>query len=94
MSAAVSPEVSPASPAEFPVYRAVTAHVTGGLAGALRVLTLLHGRRYPVRGLDVDVREGVVESRVSCTVLLTARETGLLLERLRRIPVVVSAENA
>ncbi|MFD2473488.1 hypothetical protein [Amycolatopsis silviterrae] len=79
---------------EFPVYRAVTAHVTGGLAGALRVMTLLHGRRYPVRNLDVDVREGVVESRVSCTLLLTAGETGLLLERLRRIPVVVSAENS
>ncbi|GAA3566890.1 hypothetical protein GCM10022222_58480 [Amycolatopsis ultiminotia] len=88
------PEGRPASAAEFPLHRSLTAHVVGGLAGALRVVTLLHSRRYAVRGLSVDVREGVVESRVSATVLLTAAEADLLLERLRRMPAVVSAENA
>lgn len=78
---------------EFPVHRAIAVQVTGGLDGALRVATMLRGRGYRVRDLSVDVREGVVESRVGCTVALTAAETALLLERLRRLPAVVTAEN-
>lgn len=68
-------------------------HVTGGLDGALRVVAMLRGRRYRVRDLSVDVREGVVESRITCTIVLTTNETTLLLERLRRLPVVVAADN-
>ncbi|HWC84015.1 MAG TPA: hypothetical protein VG756_28990 [Pseudonocardiaceae bacterium] len=85
------PHVS--STTEQPQHRSVTANVTGGLASVLRVVTLLHGRRYRVRNLSADVRDGMVESRVSCTVLATTAETALLLERLNRIPVVVSTEN-
>ena len=70
----------------------VTAYVIDGLDGVLRVVTLLRGRGYRVRDLTVDVREGVVESRVSCTVVLTAADAHLLVLRLRRMPVVVSAE--
>lgn len=73
-------------------YRRVTTHVTDGLDGVMRVVTVLRGRRYRVRDLAVDVREGVVESTVHATVLLSADEHGLLLERLRRIPPVLSAE--
>ncbi|MFC9250429.1 hypothetical protein [Amycolatopsis thailandensis] len=80
--------------AEFPAYRSLTAHVVGGLNGVLRVVALLHGRRYAVRGLEVEVREGVVESRVGCTVLLTEAECLLLLQRLRRVPAVVAAEKS
>ncbi|RZQ61464.1 hypothetical protein [Amycolatopsis suaedae] len=79
---------------EFPSYRSMTTHVVGGLAGVLRVVSLLHSRRYAVRNLGVSVREGVVESRVDCTVLLTEAEAVLLLDRLKRMPAVVSAEKA
>jgi hypothetical protein len=40
------------------------------------------------------MRDGVVESRVRCTLVLPASELDLLLERLRRLPAVMSAENA
>lgn len=74
---------------ESPHPHVFTVRVTGGLDGALRVLTLLHGRRYQVRDVSMDVRDDVVESRIDCTVTVTAVEVPLLLERLRRIPVVV-----
>jgi hypothetical protein len=83
-----------AVPSDVPVHRAVTAHVTDGLDGVLRVVTVLRGRRYRIRDLAVDVRDGVVESRVRCTLVLPAAELDLLLERLRRLPAVMSAENA
>lgn len=76
---------------EFPVHRSIVMHVMDGLSGALRVVATLHGRRYAVRNLDLEVREGLAESRVTCTVSLTADEAALLLERLRRMPAVVSA---
>ncbi|HJQ47459.1 MAG TPA: hypothetical protein VJ870_14265 [Amycolatopsis sp.] len=91
--ASAAPCPAPAARAEFPLHRSVTAHVVGGLNGVLRVVALLHSRAYPVRNLSVDVREGLVASRVCCTLLLTATEAGLLLERLRRMPAVVSAEH-
>jgi hypothetical protein len=72
----------------------VVIHVTSGLDGVVRVATMLRGRRYRVRDLAVDVREGVLVSEVRATVLLTAAETGLLLERLRRLAVVVHADGA
>ena len=83
----------PATPAvTYPSHRRVTAYVTGGLDGVLRVVTMLRGRGYKVRDLSVEVCDGVVESAVSCTVALTAAEATLLVERLRRMPAVVSAD--
>lgn len=79
---------------DVPVHRAVTAHVADGLDGVLRVVTVLRGRRYRIRDLNVEMRDGVVESRVRCTLVLPASELDLLLERLRRLPAVMSAENA
>jgi|tagenome__1003787_1003787.scaffolds.fasta_scaffold17338362_1 hypothetical protein len=75
------------TPTDEPAYHSVTAAVTDGLDGALRVLTLLRGRRYRVRDLEVRVDEG----RVTCTVLLSRADLDLMLARLRRLPAVVSA---
>lgn len=92
-----TPEPATAEPApaprraEFPRHRAITAHVTHGLDGVLRVATMLRGRGYRVRDLSVDVREGVVESELTCIIALNSEETGKLLEQLCRVPVVVSA---
>ncbi len=78
---------------DYPAHRPITVYVTGGLREALRVAMLLHSRNYRVRALTMDIREGVVESVVKCTVSLTTAGTDLLLARLRRLPSVVSAEN-
>ena len=93
-SSAPSPSLTDPRPAEFPMHRNVIVQVTGGLDGVVRIATMLRGRRYRVRDLAVDVREGVVVSEVRATVVLTASETALLLERLRRLATVVSAEPA
>src|SRR4051794_31766883 len=71
-----------ASGVESPMPRVVTAYVTGGLDGALRLLAMLRGRRYTVRDLTVEVADGAAGSRVRCTVELTADGAGLLVERL------------
>ncbi|GAY09755.1 hypothetical protein [Pseudonocardia sp. N23] len=85
----------PARPAErdLVAQRGVTAHVSGGLDGTLRVVAMLRGRMYRVHDLTVEVRDGVVESRISATVSLTSAQADLLLERLRRMPAVVSADH-
>ena len=85
----VAKQHQPALPAE----RTFTTHVTGGLDGAVRVAMLLRGRNYRVRDLAIDVREGVVFSEVRATVAVTAAEAELLLQRLRRLPAVVSAQD-
>jgi tRNA U34 2-thiouridine synthase MnmA/TrmU len=77
---------------EFPCDRTITAHVSGGFDGALRVATMLRSRGYRVRGLSLDIQEGTVPSRFECTLELHAADVGLLLERLRRIVVVLAAE--
>jgi hypothetical protein len=58
----------------------------------MRVISLLRGRQYRLRDLSINVQEGVVASTVSATVLLGAQEHTLLLNRLRRVPSVVSAD--
>jgi hypothetical protein len=80
-------------PTAFPMHRTVIILVTGGLDDVMRVAMMLRGRRYRVRDLAVVVREGVVVSEIRATVVLTASETDLLLERLRRLPSVISADN-
>ena len=77
----------------LPVERTFTTHVTSGLDGAVRVAMLLRGRNYRVRDFAIDVREGVVFSEVRATVAVTAAEAELLLQRLRRLPAVVSAQD-
>lgn len=74
-----------------PSRRRLTTHVTGGLDGALRVAGVLRSRGYRVLELSILVQEDDVESEVVCTVLVTNREVDLLLERMRRLPSVVSS---
>jgi hypothetical protein len=90
MTAVVAREPVPTA-TDAPTYRSVTAFVTGGLDGALRVVTMLRGRRYRVRDLGLQVRDDDAGSRITCTVLLTAADIDLLVARLRRLPTVVSA---
>lgn len=78
-------------PPESRTYRRIVVHLTDGLDGVLRVLVVLRQRAYHLRDVAVDVREGVVESRLECTVLLSGGEVDLLLARLHRTSVVTSA---
>ncbi|SHL34657.1 hypothetical protein SAMN05443637_12526 [Pseudonocardia thermophila] len=81
-----------ADPVPSRMYRRIVVHMTGGLDGALRVMTLLRQRCYRLRDVAVDVREGVPESRLECTVLLDREEAELLLARLHRTVAVTAAE--
>jgi hypothetical protein len=75
--------------------RLVTVEVDGGLDGVLRVATLLRGRAYDVRHLSVAIDPGSADgSRVRCAVALPEGAGYTLLERLRRLPSVLSAELA
>ncbi|GAA1873648.1 hypothetical protein GCM10009836_63290 [Pseudonocardia ailaonensis] len=78
-------------PSDQPTHRHVTVHVTAGLDGVLRVVSMLRGRTYRVTDLQVDVHEGALESRLNATVLLTADGVDLLVARLNRLPAVTSA---
>ncbi|MCW0212686.1 MAG: hypothetical protein OJJ54_04960 [Pseudonocardia sp.] len=72
---------------DTPRQRLVRTRLDGGMDAVLRVVTLLRGRAYEVRGMSVDLRRGTLE----VTVLLDADGTALLLERLRRLPSVRTA---
>ncbi|MGW6796313.1 hypothetical protein [Streptomyces chartreusis] len=76
---------------EFASSRRVVAHVTGGMDGVLRVVTLLRGRGYRVRDLAVRMHDGVAVSEVHATVELTVPQAELLLARLHRLTAVVDA---
>lgn len=68
----------------------VTVAVSGGLDGLQRVVTLLRGRGYPVRGLTADLTDddtGALGVRLP----LTAEEAELLVARLHRLPAVLHA---
>ncbi|MGW2288711.1 hypothetical protein [Streptomyces phaeochromogenes] len=56
----------------------------------MRVVTVLRARGYVVRDLSVDVQEAL-GSEIRATVVVTGQQVDLLLERLRRLPVVVDA---
>lgn len=92
MTSTLSGSVAHSTQLDYPMHRAVTVYVTGGLDGAFQIMTMLRARDYQVRDLDIDVREGIVESKIGCTVRLTSEGVELLLSHLRRIPLVVSAE--
>ncbi|WP_433506608.1 hypothetical protein ACQP04_09055 [Pseudonocardia halophobica] len=90
MTAALLP--APAAPdvPEMSDHVSVTVAVTGGLDGVQRVVTLLRGRGYPVRGLTADLADddtGALGVRLP----LTAEEAELLVARLHRLPAVLHA---
>lgn len=72
--------------------RTVVVELQGGLDGPLTLLTMLRGRRYDVVDLRAEI--GTESSRLTVSVLLPAARTDVLLERLRRVPVVLDARPA
>jgi hypothetical protein len=72
--------------------RRIATYFVGGADEISALVGALGGR--PVHELSVDIKDGVRESSMVCAVLLAADETGPLLDRLRELPSVVSAELA
>ncbi|GAA4529142.1 hypothetical protein [Amycolatopsis samaneae] len=84
----------PAARAAMPVRRRIATYFLGGAGEVPHLIGALtqHGCR--VHELSVDIRDGVPESSMVCAVLVAADETEILLDRLRRLPAVASAELA
>jgi hypothetical protein len=72
--------------------RRIATYFVGGAEEIAALVGALEGR--PAHELSVDIKDGVRESSMVCAVLLAADETGPLLDRLRELPSVVSAELA
>ncbi|EOD69362.1 hypothetical protein [Amycolatopsis vancoresmycina] len=70
--------------------RRIAAYFVGGAGEVPALVGALEGRR--VHELSVDIKDGVRESSMVCAVLLATDETEALLDRLRTLPAVVSAE--
>ncbi|GAA4690631.1 hypothetical protein GCM10023215_29150 [Pseudonocardia yuanmonensis] len=87
MTAALLP--APATSAQAPDPVSLTVAVTGGLDGVQRVVTLLRGRGYPVRGLTADLDDDT--GTLGLTLPLTVEEAELLVARLHRLPAVLRA---
>lgn len=76
----------------FFVRRRIATHFTGGIEGIATLVAVLRHHDSKVHDLSVDVRDGVMESSMECTVMVTNDDVDLLLERLRALPSVVSSE--
>ena len=87
MTAALLPAPTPPRTAD---HVSVTVAVTGGLDGVQRVVTLLRGRGYPVRGLAADLADDDTGT-VGLHLPLTVEEAELLVARLHRLPAVLHA---
>ncbi|MDQ7803614.1 hypothetical protein Q5425_07720 [Amycolatopsis sp. A133] len=72
--------------------RRIATYFVGGAEQIPALVCALDG--HPVHELSVDIKDGVRESSMVCAVLLAADAAGPLLERLRELPSVVSAELA
>lgn len=83
------PDAGPAPDPRRVTDRTVVVRVADGFDGAVRVATMLRGRRYEVRDFAATVHDGLGEVRV--TVAATAAEAELLRRRLERFPAVVTA---
>jgi hypothetical protein len=80
----------PASRSAMPLRRRIAAYFTGGAEEIPALVHELDG--HPVHELAVDIKDGVRESSLVCAVLLAVEEIEPLLDRLRALPSVVSAE--
>lgn len=76
----------------FPVRRRIATYFTGGIEGLATLSSTLRQPGYKVHDLSVDIHDGVRESNLVCTVMLPAADIDTLLDRLRDLPAVVSAE--
>jgi len=74
--------------------RRIATYFTGGVEAVPSLVGALAARGHLVHELSVDIRDGVRESSMVCTVLLPGEETEQLLAHLRDLPEVVSAEPA
>ncbi|RJQ83065.1 hypothetical protein [Amycolatopsis panacis] len=83
-----------AAPTRSPLLlrRRIATYFTGGVEEIPALVRALAETGRHVHDLSVNVREGVTESSMACAVLVAADEVDTLLERLRRLPAVVSAE--
>ncbi|MET8998519.1 hypothetical protein [Amycolatopsis sp. NPDC004169] len=72
--------------------RRIATYFVGGAEQVPALVSALEGRL--VHELSVDIKDGVRESSMVCAVLLSGDETGPLLDSLRALPSVVSAELA
>ena len=72
--------------------RRIATYFVGGTDRIPALVGALDGRQ--VSELSVDVKDGVRESSMVCAVLLGGDEIDGLLEQLRALPAVVSAELA
>ncbi|MET8853919.1 hypothetical protein [Amycolatopsis sp. NPDC004625] len=70
--------------------RRIATYFVGGAEQIPALVGALEG--HPVHELSVDIKDGVRESSMVCAVLLAADETETLLDRLRTLTPVVSAE--
>ncbi|MPY80430.1 MAG: hypothetical protein GEV04_18625 [Actinophytocola sp.] len=91
LSPAYSSYRAPSSPS-FLARRRVATYFTGGTDGILPLVSALQQRGFKVHDLSVDIRDGVPESSMVCTVMVTNDDIDLLLDHLRDLPSVVSSE--
>ncbi|MBB4688686.1 hypothetical protein [Amycolatopsis jiangsuensis] len=86
---------APSFPATRPAFlprRRIATYFTGGIEEIPALVGALAETGRHVHDLSVDVRDGVSESSMACAVLVSAEEMDALLDRLRELPAVVSAE--
>ena len=72
--------------------RRIATYFVGGFERIPGLVDALARQGCLVHDLSVDVRDGVAESSMVCAVLLAGDEIETLLDRLRALPAVVSAE--
>ncbi|MGK3204490.1 hypothetical protein [Amycolatopsis sp. MEPSY49] len=82
----------PAARSAMLLRRRIATYFVGGAEEIPALVGALGG--HLVHELSVDIKDGVRESSMVCAVLLAAEEAEPLLERLRELPSVVSAELA
>ncbi len=76
----------------FLARRRIATYFTGGTNGVLTLVSALQQRGFAVHDMSVDIRDGVPESSMVCTVMVTNDDITLLLDHLRDLSTVVSAE--
>ncbi|KAA9159357.1 hypothetical protein FPZ12_020875 [Amycolatopsis acidicola] len=84
----------PAQRSTMLVRRRITAYFLGGVEEIPGLVSALARRAGAVHELSVDIRDGVRESNLVCAVLLPGDEIDPMLDWLRELPAVVSAELA
>ncbi|TVT52166.1 hypothetical protein FNH05_13375 [Amycolatopsis rhizosphaerae] len=84
----------PASRSSLLVRRRITTYFVGGVQEIPNLVAALAQRGHSVHELSVDIREGVRESSMVCTILLPGDAIEPLLDYLRELPAVVSSDLA